>query len=823
MNKVLVVTEQLFTHARDILEDTLEKQGLDYCIEVLKTPAGKKKPGKADFQAFSDRLKLLTRKNGGYQQVLLAGNTPLQSVTGHAGITKLRGKPFEQNGVTYLPCLSPASMVYEPDNERLLQNDVKTLRDIVEFGGIPEEEELNIRYILTHKDFKDLLRDLHGSVSYDLETNGLYPWARGSMITQIGFGTGRHQWILPVGHHQSPWTMDGIYDMMQEIAEAFNDCYTIMHNGKFDALWSKVFFDVDLRIDFDTMLAHYLLDENALHGLKLIAQKYCGAVDWDIDRDEKKGDTSLKKLGKYLAHDVFYTRLLRFELGPMLRKDQKVFRVFKKIMMPCANIFVQIEYNGVCIDHTKFDEAEGVLRKQYNDALKALKKWEPRNLTDKRGRKIKFNWGSTQQLSRLLFNTHDPDKGEEPVDWSLDLEPLDLTAAGNPSCSESVLKRIDHPMVGALLKFREAKQQLSFFIDGWKPFLHKKRIDGKTYYFLHPSFKLHGTVTGRLSCEHPNLQQVPRDPRIRQLITAILGWELIEADLSQIELRVAAELAGEANMINAFVTGVDVHWLTLLRDLGRGHGEKELVMKTAKQLAQKSNLTYEQAIDCILKAGPDAAQEIAKEWKEFRKKAKAVNFGFLYGMWWKKFKLYARDNYGVTVTDKEAEAAREAFFELYPDFTSWHKRQKKFANKYGYVESLSGRKRRLPAAKRSEDEAKRKAAERQAINSPVQSFANDINLMALIQLYNEFGADVISIAGTVHDAILVAVRKDWVAIVYKRLLEIMSWPALFDEFDIEMEVPIEAEAKIGPWGSGQSLEKWLKAQNDNAPQKRKAA
>ena len=96
--------------------------------------------------------------------------------------------------------------------------------------------------------------------------------------------------------------------------------------------------------------------------------------------------------------------------------------------------------------------------------------------------------------------------------------------------------------------------------------------------------------------------------------------------------------------------------------------------------------------------------------------------------------------------------------------------------------------------------------------------------MALIQLYNEFGADVISIAGTVHDAILVAVRKDWVAIVYKRLLEIMSGPDLFEDFDIEMEVPIEAEAKIGPWGSGQSLEKWLIAQNDNhKPQKRKAA
>src|SRR3546814_2703508 len=96
-------------------------------------------------------------------------------------------------------------------------------------------------------------------------------------------------------------------------------------------------------------------------------------------------------------------------------------------------------------------------------------------------------------------------------------------------------------MVGDLLKFRAAQKQLSGFIEGWKPYLD---LVGR----LHPVFKLHGTVTGRLSCEHPNLQQVPRDPRIRTLITAPDGWELIEMDLSQIELRIAAELADEHNL-----------------------------------------------------------------------------------------------------------------------------------------------------------------------------------------------------------------------------------------------------------------------------------
>src|SRR3546814_6541461 len=115
-------------------------------------------------------------------------------------------------------------------------------------------------------------------------------------------------------------------------------------------------------------------------------------------------------------------------------------------------------------------------------------------------------------------------------------------------------------------------------------------------------------------------------------------------------------------------------------------------------------------------------------WKETRKKAKAINFVYLYCMWWKKFKIYARDNYGVNVTDDEAQASREAFFELYPGFPKWHERQRRFAQINGYVRSLSGRKRRLPAAAGGRDTPERREAQRQAINSPVQSFANELNL-----------------------------------------------------------------------------------------------
>ena len=750
----------------------------------------------------------------GYDYVILVGNTPLQVVTGKAGISKMRGKPFIQNNQYFLPMNNPSVIRHDDKQEILLHADLRLLDDMVTFGGIPEEEELNFRIVASLDDVEEMLKDLRGTVSYDIETTQLYPWQTQHQdkldrwvkdpppkIISLGFGTARTQWCLPVNHPQSPWTQAEVEEIMDRIDELRDDFFLVGHNGKFDLLWTWVHLGIRWELDFDTMLAHYMLDENSRHGLKYLAQVFCGAPDWEIDLTEKQGmNVSLKKHCKYLAHDLFYTRKLRYVLGKMLGGDLEVKKVFDKIMMPCANLFVEVEYDGVFIDHKQFEEAERVLRGQYNEALAELEQWEPEYVVDAKGKKQSFNWGSTTQLAKLLFD-------------DLGIKPLDKTGTGKPSTSESVIKRLDHPCAGALLRFRAAKQQLSFFIDGWKPFLHRRLIKGKWAYFLHPSFKLHGTVTGRLSCEHPNLQQVPRDPRIRSLIAAMEGWTHIQCDLSQAELRIAAELARERSMLHAFLHGIDIHWLTGMREIARGGGQKDLVISTALRLNGKKTMPYSEAIEVLITAGHEVCIEVAKEWKELRKKAKAINFGYLYGMWWKKFKIYARDNYDVIITDEEAEASRIAFFDNYADLIEWHKRQKKYARRHGYVKTLSGRKRRLPAARSAEDTPERREAERQAINSPVQSFANEINLMAALQLRKEFGRDVVRICGTVHDAVLFQARNDMVKVVYERMLEIMRWPRLMDEFNIKMTVPIEADGDIGPWGKGISIDKAEKVGN----------
>lgn len=705
---------------------------------------------------------------------LLLGNAPLQSITGSKGITKARGKPFEKDGVIYLPTFHPAYALRYPEAEDTILRDLELFAKIIELGEVPRERKLKFFLINTELKLKRFLKRLRGEATFDIETTGLFPWAHDAEVHTLAWHIKDKQYIIPLREFADPQEVVDLVDA--EIQK--HDVQLVMHNGKFDCLYMKVHFGVawELQLSFDTMLAHYLLDENTQHGLKFLAQLLLGAPDWDVDKDTKKGHGDLMKTALYAAHDVYYTHKLKVLFLKRLREDPEVMRVFRYIMMPAVAMYVEAEFNGAYINVDMLDTVGKELRKRKRAAWKELNKYG------------QINWGSPQQISKLLFD-------------ELGIPVVEYTKGGGRSTSESVLKRIDHPAVGALLRFREAKQQLSFFIDGWKPYLVGR--------WLHPSFKLHGTVTGRLSCENPNLQQVPRDETIRSIIQAPPGWQLVEADLSQIELRIAAELAGAKSLYECFTTGIDVHWLTALTEIRRGRGKKELIARTAKALGCKST-AYEEQVETMLAAGPDACIEIEHGWKELRKKAKAVNFGYLFGMWWKKFKIYARDNYGVNVTDEEAQESRENFFMLYPELDAWQRRQKVFARFNGYVSSLSGRKRRLPHARnKNSKDPKRKEAERQAVNSPVQSFANELNLMSALELRDTFSRDKLKIIGTVHDSTLFLVKDEYVEEVVTAMLRIMRRPKLMAKFGIKFKVPIEGEAKIGPWGKGISLDKWI--------------
>lgn len=727
--------------------------------------------------------------------VLLLGATPLLAVTGQAGIKKLRGQPIEKDGTFYLPTFHPAYALRDERVIPTLKADLAKFKAMMDGGGMPKIPGLKWRIIEDEDDLAECIEwiDQQTRLSFDCETSGLYPWK--GHIVSLGIGNKKRQWIVLINHYlqsSSPKFVQRCFDEIDEaIQRRRKKIKLIGQNAKFDSLWTQVHFGVQWRADFDTMLAHHALDENDRHGLDHLAMKYFGAIDYDVPLRVKFGlEGTVETHCRYLALDILYTDLVAEALDDEFEEEPAVEQVFDKITMPAARMFVDIELDGIHVDYEKFEEVEEYLKDQMHTQELKLSKIMPG-----------VNWGSPKQVADVLFN-------------KLKLTPLEKSKSGKSfSTSESVMKRLatQHEIPAMLLKFREAKQQLSFFIEGWKPWLHNGR--------LHPSFKLHGTVTGRLSCENPNLQQVPRDPRIRSLLIAPPGWELVEADLSQIELRIVAELSADPEMTRCFMHGIDIHWRTALKEIFAAGGYKKEIEETARRLTRKNHVDYEDAFDILTKAGPDACIERADPkktdswpgWKEIRKRAKAVGFGYVYGMWWKKFMTYARDTYDLVITEKEAQFSRESYFDLYRGLDKFHQRQRSFARQNGYVKSLFGRKRRLPRAMDREDTPERGSAWRQAINSPVQSFASDLNIAAALELRRLHNRSYFKICGTVHDAILMIVRVDKLREVTDDVLRIMSHPPLMDEFGIKLRVPLEADVKIGPWSKGVSPKKYFAA------------
>ena len=675
--------------------------------------------------------------------VLLLGSSALkQQLGGQASIKALRGKPFEKDGRVYLPTFHPAFIMRDERNRPAFEADIRAFSSLVTTGDIPKVGNLNLRMVQAgDMSFREMLDDVAsaGSVSLDIETSGIYAWAPGAHVVSIGLGTRTTQWVWPIRHHTMRVMLSAakVKRRMELLAEVLSCVQVIGQFSKFDAVWLKLHYGVDITFAYDVGLAHYNVNENSLHDLEFLAQNYYSASVYDVKPEVKQGaEGTMEEHANYLAQDLYFTRRLRFDINKQMI-DAGTKRIYERITLPASRMYRDIELTGVTIDVTRMDEVEQHLRKQLAQAEWRFKKW---------GKDI--NLASPQQLKELLFT-------------KLKLKPLEYTKKGAASTNESVLKRLEHPCVADILKHRRAKKLLGTFIEGWKPYL----VDGE----LHPSFKIHGTVTGRPSCEHPNFQQTDRDPIIRSLVIAPDGWELVEFDLSQAELRITAELSRDPTMLQIFESGGDIHRFTAASVLG---------------------VPIDEVSD------------------EQRYIAKSLNFGLIYGMYEKRLIAYCRDEYGVTLTRQQAHQFRNRFFRLYARLPEWHERSRMFARRNGYVRCLSGRIRRLPVAMQPYDSPERGEAERQAINSPVQGFVSDMNLMVALQAHEEFSPDYFKLCATVHDSGMAKVRNDKVKEVGTRLMEIMKRPALLDEWNINLRVPMVGEVKIGPWSKGIKLEKW---------------
>lgn len=468
---------------------------------------------------------------------------------------------------------------------------------------------------------------------------------------------------------------------------------------------------------------------------------------------------SLKKMAKEYLHvenwDIATKDKLmkgkdsKKTLIPYLKKDVKytwlLYRFFRSVMTE-EQIKVYKKLLKPAYAMYKDIERTGIYfdRDEYKKVKKKYQDIEDEKLRELNSH-YNINWNSPKQKAEALFL--DP-KGEQ-------LPIIMYTDTGAPSCSAAALTRLaaeGYELPQLMLEYTAANTLNKMFLKRWG---EDSSYDGR----IHASYNLTNVVSGRTSSSNPNLQQVPRTPDVRGLFHARDGYEFFEADYSQLELRIAAHFANEPTMLRIYRENGDIH------------------SETAKLLTGGRE--------------PD---------KDERRRAKAVNFGFLYGMGAKKFVDYAYDSYGVVFTLAEAEKFRELFFAKYSRLLPWHEEQRRLAEALGGVPNLFGRFRKLPKIY-AQNWKEKGGAERQSINTPVQGTGSDILLSAALQVKKELEPEGLILCGTVHDAMLgefPADRKDYFK---ERIHEIMIHPKLLDEFGVKLRCPLDCDIGVGPWGT----------------------
>jgi len=731
-----------------LLDQLLEAAGVErkdcYLTNVVKChPPEGRSPSAKEVSICKDYL---TREIAEVKPefILTLGATVLKALTKKAKITELHGQPFAYMGSTVVPSFHPNMALRDPTRLPGLTKDIKKFGHLLA-GNVPTSADIHWEVITTLKQWNTFIEEYAASdeLGVDLETTGLDPYAPGAMVNTIQVSLDNDKnYALPLNVKDSPWKHDQKQQQffIDTMVDLAEGKEVVGQNFKFDNRFLFKCYGRKFKLKFDVMLAHHLLDENSPHGLKELASEFLNAPSYDVPLRIKLGDfRNPTEREQFYKYGCF---------DPHYTRNLK--HIFKPQLLKHPHLR-RLYYKLVMPAARMFEKIEtsghfiNLTRQAEVEKELTLKKnkilTEMNKLVGRTFSGNTVNWNSPKQIGKLFYQ-------------HLKLPILEKTSTGAASTGESVLLRLqhEHPLPKLLMDFRGIDKNLSTYVVGWKELMHGNEL------FM--STKLHGTVTGRFASR---LHQVPRDPMIRSLIDAPPGWSFVCADYSQIELRIAAMLSNDVRMKQIFQTGGDIHSATASFILG-----KPVHLLT----------------------------------KEERKMAKAVNFGLLYGMGWPKLIIYARDNYGVDMSAKEAQAFRVRYFETYSALPVWHERQRRCVRAFGEVSSLSGRVRHLPGINSSE-KGVRAEAERQGINSPVQGFGSgDMKAMAMVEIHDEFSWDHVRIKGEVHDSILMWVRTSRLKRTLPQIKTIMEGPALLEDFKINMTVPLVADFEVGPWGNG---------------------
>jgi DNA polymerase-1 len=657
-----------------------------------------------------------------------------QSLLEHADLARLSRDLAVLHTDVPLPVDLEQLVVKPPDDHALLAifRELE-LTSLLKYVTPSTDKDAVYRTVLTDAELDDLLAVLSGApeISLDTETTSLDPMQ--AELVGLSFSVEpRTAYYLPLGHvYGGAPAQLGRAHALAKLKAILEDPRTrkIGQNLKYDIL---VLRHAGLEVrgaSFDTMIASYLLNPSkSSHGLDALALEYLNYKTMtyaEVTGSGKKqiafSAVDIATAARYSGEDADIALRLKRILEPMLR-DQGLDPLFHDLEMKLMEVLVDMEFAGIKIDAGLLEAMSRTLEK---DTAKIADSIYTLAGTE-------FNINSPKQLADILF-------------VKLGLTPVKKTKTGF-STDVDVLEELAHvhPLPAEILKYRTLAKLKSTYVDALPAMINPRT--GR----LHTSLNQTVTATGRLSSSEPNLQNIPIRTEvgreIRKAFIAEHGHRLLSADYSQIELRVLAHMSGDEGLIRTFIEDQDIHTRTASEIFGLPQDEIS---------------------------------------SEMRRKAKAVNFGIIYGI--SAFGL-AQD---IGVSNAEAKRYIDSYFDRYPKVRSFIDTTISRAKETGYVTTLLGRKRFIPELASSSAPV-RNFGERMAVNTPIQGTAADLIKLAMIKIHGILGARN---AGSrmilqVHDELIFEVPENEIEMLKKLVKEQM-------EGVLELSVPIKVDMGVG--------------------------
>ena len=656
-----------------------------------------------------------------YEWVILIGSESLKYYTKEGSITEYSGRCVDDK---FLPAINPAMLAFKPEAKRTWD---ESRDNIIKFiSGDLKVEKVDKCYGITESSdlyvFLDKAIDHDNDfIALDSETSGLYP-RDGHML---GISLSYEE------EHGAYIDCNCIDEKAEHLLQLlFDKKRVVFHNAKFDIAFFEYHFGFKFPRFEDTMLMHYMLDEQpGTHGLKQLTLKHTPYGDYEKPmyqwiEDYRKRNGILKDsfswdmipfdiMKDYAAMDAVATFLLFQKFENALVKNEKMYSVYKDILIPGCRFLIDAQDNGVPFDKQRLLKSTSLMQDDIDKAVASLYEYtEVKTFEAAQGKD--FNPNSTVQLRALLFDY-------------LNLTPTGKkTGTGAHSTDAEVLGKLAevHPVPKLVLDIRQKVKIKSTYLDKILPQLDR---DSR----LRTNFNLHGTTSGRLSSSGKmNMQQIPRDnPIVKGCIRATEGNKIVAMDLTTAEVYCAAVLANDKALMKVFQDGGNFH-------------------------SNIAKLVFDL---------PVPVEEVAEHYSTERQMAKAVTFGIMYGAGPKKISEQVTKDSGRFFSTTEAKEVIDDYFHQFHALKSWLDRSKQFIQDNGFIYSYFGRKRRLPNVF-SEDKGIAAHEVRSGINFLVQSIASDVNLLGAIdahQAIKDIGAEKdMRIFALVHDSVLAEVKED---------------------------------------------------------------